>query len=143
MAPIRRNALRALGLGTALAVLTAFACLALSGWLTLDSFGSPTLTLAGLAKSSHAESVLMSCADDNAPSGGDAMLWCSDPSAPHCIPAAPEVPRPEVWDRPDSSLVAGLTVPVASFVLLPWPRPELASLYARDNVSRLERPPRV
>jgi len=135
---MRRNTLRALGLGTALAVLTALVCLAVAA-----SFESPTLTLAGLAKSSHAESMLMSCAQDSAPSSGDAMLWCSDPSAPHCIPAAPEVPRPDVWDRPDTSLLSSLTVPTVSFVLLPWPRPDHASLYARDNVSRLERPPRA
>lgn len=136
---MRRNTLRALGLGAALAALTALVCLAV-----VASLESPTLTLAGFAKSSHAESVLMSCAEDSAShSGNDAMLWCSDPSAPHCIPAAPEVPRPEVWDRPDTSIVASLIVPAASFVLLPWPRPETASLYARDNVSRLERPPRV
>jgi hypothetical protein len=135
---MRRNTLRALGLGTALAVLTALVCLAVAA-----SFESPTLTLAGLAKNAHAESVLMSCAEDSSPSGGDALLWCSDPSSPHCIPAAPEVPRPEVWDRPDTSLLSSFDVPSASFVLLPWPRPETASLYARDNVSRLERPPRV
>jgi hypothetical protein len=135
---MRRNTLRALGLGTALAALTALVCL-----VVVAAFEPASLTLAGFTKSSRAESVLMSCAEDSAPSAGDAMLWCSDPSAPHCIPAAPEVPRPEVWDRPDTSLISNVRVPSASFVLLPWPRPEIASLYARDNVSRLERPPRA
>jgi len=137
---MRRNALRALGLGSALAVLTALACLAVA-----SSLDAPTLTLTGLSQRSHAESVLMSCADDSSSGSGESMLWCSDPSAPHCIPAAPEVPRPELWDRPDSSLSSSLDVPNVSFVLLRavWPRPELASLYARDNVSRLERPPRA
>jgi hypothetical protein len=137
---MRRNALRALGLGSALAVLTALLCLAVAA-----SFEPPTLTLAGLARSSHAESVLMSCADDSSPAGSGSMLWCSDPSSPHCIPAAPEVPRPEVWDRPDSWLLSSFVVPGDTFVLLRtvWPRPELASLYARDSVSRLERPPRA
>jgi hypothetical protein len=134
------NTLRALGLGTAIAVLTALACLA--GAAARDA---QTLSLRQFEQLTHAESVLMSCAADSWPasSSGTDLLWCSDPTSPHCRPAAPQAPQIELWDRPDSVLLPVLQVPVATYVWLPWPRPEAAPLLTRSASDRLERPPRA
>jgi hypothetical protein len=134
---MRSNAPRALGLGTMLIVLTALLCLAFAA-----SHEGRTVTLAGLTQLAQGDSVLMSCARDVEPASGPTM-WCSDPSSPHCIPAAPEAPRAELWDGPDSALLLSFAVPAATHVLLPWPRLAPSSLHARDSVSRLERPPRT
>lgn len=136
MALTYSKAARALGLGTALAVLTVLVCLAFAA-----SRDPETLTLVGLDRHTQGESLLMSCAEPS--SASNDVLWCSDPSSPHCIPAAPEVPRLELWDSPDSCATSGLELPAVTYILLPWPRPEAERLHARDAVARLERPPRA
>ena len=135
------NTFRALGLGAALAVLTALACLA--GAAGRDA---RTLSLHQFSALTQSESVLMSCAQTpthTSPGSSGDVQWCSDPSSPLCRPALPPSHRLELWDNPDTFLLPALQVPVATFIWLPWPQPEAATLLPRSASVRLERPPRA
>lgn len=126
---------RRLGLGTALALLTALACL---GFAELRD--PHTLSLTELAQ---ADAVLMSCEVGSATSTGE-PLWCADPSAPHCSPAAPDAPHALAADRPDLTL-CGLDLPERPYTLVAthWPSPRADRAVPRIDGSRLERPPRA
>lgn len=130
-----RKAQRQLGLGTAMAVLAALLCLSFA---SLDD----AATVSSLDALSRVESVPMSCADAPASSGGG-LLWCADPSAPHCIPAAPDVPRIELWSSPELVLAPSLPMPRPTYVLMSWPAPHPRVLVSRLASTRLERPPRA
>ena len=141
MAHIPGNTFRALGLGAALAVLSALACLA--GAAARDA---RTLSLHAFSALTQSESVLMSCADaptNTSTSAPGDLQWCADPSSPHCRPAVPTSHRLELWDNPDTFLLPALQVPVATYRWLPWPEPEAAALLSRSASFRLERPPRA
>lgn len=126
---------RAVGLGTALALLTALACLGFAA--TRDP---RTVTLADLAQ---AEAVLMSC-EDSGVSGTGEPLWCADPSAPHCSPAAPDAPSALAVDRPDVTLLALPDFERRyTLVLSHWPPPRNERVAPRVDLGRLERPPRA
>jgi hypothetical protein len=143
------NTLRALGVGTAVAVLSALLCLACAA-----SRDSRTLSLHEFAQLTHGESVLMSCAEGAHLSsresrddvGGD-PLWCSDPSSPHCRPAAPPAARLELSDSPlwtvTPVLEARTELPVVLRESRVYPRPEAATLHSLRSAHRLERPPRA
>lgn len=126
---------RAVGLGTALALLTALACLAFAA--TRDP---RTVTLADLTE---VETVLMSCEDSGVSSSGE-PLWCADPSAPHCSPGAPDAPSALAIDRPDVTLLA-LPDLERRYTLLTshWPAPPSERAAPRVDLGRLERPPRA
>lgn len=129
-----RNVPRALTLGMALALLSALACLGFAA-LRDGRLLSP-------GELSRSRAPLMSCAAEPASSHGE-LLWCADPSSPQCIPAAPEVPRVHLADRPELLPIASDVLAKRPYVLLPWPRAEQATLLARDVSGRLERPPRA
>ena len=134
MAHTRGDGRRALGLGAAIAVLVALACLAYAG-----SRDARPLSLAELSRT---ETLLMSC-DESATSSAE-PLWCADPSAPQCAPAAPDAPHvllaggPNLWLQP-------LALPTShhAYVVMPWPKPRTESVLARIDQARLERPPRA
>lgn len=134
MAYMSGTARRSVGMGAALAVLTALLCLAFAG-----ARDPETLSLAQLAQ--H-DVLLMSCAEEVASSSAD-PLWCSDPSSPQCIPASPDAPKLVLWDGPEATLGSLLPVDPPRYVLLPWPRPEAEHARGRADILRLERPPRV
>ncbi|HEY6879161.1 MAG TPA: hypothetical protein VI299_14140 [Polyangiales bacterium] len=127
------HTLQSTALGAALAALAAVASLWIAG-------GSDAPTL-GLSELQRTESVLMSCADATPVSAG--LMWCADPDSPQCIPALPQPPRPELWDRVDAALpqVAGL--PRTGYAWMTWPTPVLVDLPGRTPSQRLERPPRA
>jgi len=130
-----RTARTALGMAAAMA-LCALACLAFAA--TRDG-----VTLSSLDALGQKESVLMSCADAPATSGGGALLWCADPSSPHCIPAAPDVPRIELSSSPDLYLLPSVPMPRPTYTLMSWPEPRPRVLASRPRSGRLERPPRA
>ena len=132
---VRTAPWRARGLGTALALLTVLACLGFA-----ETRDPRPISLAAL---SQAETVLMSCEDDGASSTGE-PLWCADPSAPHCSPAAPDTPNGLACDRPDVALLA-MTEPERPYTVLTtsWPGPLAVRAVPRVDQSRLERPPRA
>jgi hypothetical protein len=122
-----------MGIGAGLALLTALLCLAVT-----SAREPATISLAEL---SRLDSPLMSCAPTDA--APDGPLWCSDPSSPHCIPAAPERQRLELADRPDLALIATAPVAQPTFVVVPWPAIEPDVRDGRAAVHPLERPPRA
>ena len=134
MAHTRGDVIRALGLGATMVVLVALACLAYAG-----SRDARPLSLAELAQT---ETLLMSC-DESATSSAE-PLWCADPSAPQCAPAAPDAPNvllaagPDVWLQP-------LQLPSRhdAYIVAPWPKPLAEAVLARVDQARLERPPRA
>lgn len=126
---------RAIWLGALVAVLTALACLTAQA-----SRDAPTISLAELAA---LNAPLMSCEGGSGGGGGEAVMWCSDPNSPHCLPAAPEPPPAELGDRPDLDMLWATAVAPAAFVVLPWPEPAPTQLRARRDADRLERPPRA
>ena len=134
MAHTRGDVVRALGLGATMVVLVALACLTYAG-----SRDPRPISLAELAQT---ETLVMSCEGGAASSAEP--LWCSDPSAPQCAPAAPDAPHlltatgPDVWLHP-----LQLPTMLDAYVLLPWPRPLAEAVVARVEQARLERPPRV
>jgi len=133
MAHTRGDVVRTLGLGATMVVLTALACLAFAA-----SRDARPLSLAELAQT---ETLPMSC------DGGFATttepLWCADPSAPQCAPAAPDAPPVMIAASPDVWLYTSqLPQRVDSFLLVPWPRPLATSAITRVDQARIERPPR-
>jgi hypothetical protein len=122
---------RGTALGAALAALTALACV----WVT-DAADPPTVSLSELQRS---ESVLMSC--DAPVSAG--LMWCADPDSPQCIPALPQPPRPELWDRTDVTLPSVASLPRRDWVFMTWPEHVILDLPGRSPDQRLERPPRA
>jgi hypothetical protein len=122
-----------MGIGAALAVLTALLCLAVMA--TRDG---RTISLAEL---SSLNAPLMSC--ESTSSAVDGLLWCSDPNSPHCIPAVPDPPRLDISDRPDLCTLSAVELTPATFVLLPWPNVAPDQTRGRNDVHRLERPPRA
>lgn len=122
-----------MGLGAALAALTALLCLAV-----MAARDGRTISFDELAS---LNAPLMSC--ESSSSSPDGLLWCSDPSSPHCIPAVPDPPRLELADRPDMTMVPADAVTPATFVLLPWPAPTVAERRGLRIAQRLERPPRA
>lgn len=124
---------RAMGLGAALSALTALLCLAV-----MAARDGRTI---GLEELASLNAPLMSC--ESTSGSMDGLLWCSDPSSPHCIPAVPEPPRLELSDRPDMTTVATETVAAATFVILPWPTPAVVERRGLRIAHRLERPPRA
>jgi hypothetical protein len=127
---IRSTALRAV-----IAALAALACV----W-GADAFSEgPTLSLSDLA---NHQSVLMSC-ESASPVGGAALLWCADPDSPQCIPALPQPPRPELWDRTDIALPTLPPLPRHGYVWMTWPEPVIVDMPGRAPNQRLERPPRA
>ncbi|MET0283179.1 MAG: hypothetical protein ABW352_01865 [Polyangiales bacterium] len=126
---IRSTALRA-----AFAALAALACV----W-AVDAFSDgPTLSLADLA---NHQSVLMSC--ESASPVGAALMWCSDPDSPQCIPALPQPPRTELWDRSDFALPTLPPLPRQGYVWMTWPEHLVVDMPGRSPSQRLERPPRA
>lgn len=124
---------RAMWLGALLIALTALTCLGVQA-----SRDAPTISLAQLAA---LNAPLMSC--EGGRGGGEAVMWCSDPNSPHCLPATPEPPQAELGDRPDLDVRQLAAIAPATFVVLPWPDPTLSQLRARRDADRLERPPRA
>lgn len=120
-------------MGAAIAVFTVLACLGVMA----ERDPSPI----GLDDLERLNAPLMSC--DHASDPGGALLWCADPNSPQCIPALPVPPRPELGDRPDLDVFGMAQVAHATFVVLPWPRPELSTLRGRRVRQRIERPPRA
>ena len=127
------TSLRALTFGAALAALTALLCLSFAA-----ARDTRTISLSELTAE---EAPLMSCEPSS--SSYEGLMWCSDPSSPHCIPAAPEAPRLELADRPDLALQAVLPEQQATYVLVPWPATDVAANFGRKPDQRLERPPRA
>ncbi|MDB4974903.1 MAG: hypothetical protein JWN48_3244 [Myxococcaceae bacterium] len=125
-----------------MAVLSALACLALAA-----GRDARTLSLHEFAELTHTESVLMSCAESASSSSplssGSELQWCADPSSPHCRPAAPPAPRLELWDNPQLTLLSSVQPAPATFIWLPWPRPEVQPVLTRTAAERLDRPPRA
>lgn len=130
---VQSTTMRSTALGAALAALTALACL----WVAAGT-DPPTCSLAELATR---QSVLMSCEDAGPVSVG--LLWCADPSSPQCIPALPQAPRPELWDRPDIALPTVVAPARRGYVWMTWPEPEVLDMPGRTWSQRLERPPRA
>lgn len=124
---------RAMGLGAALSALTALLCLAV-----MAARDGRTI---GLEELASLNAPLMSCESSSASMEG--LLWCSDPSSPHCIPAMPDPPRLELADRPDLTTAALDEVADAVFVLVPWPTPTHVERRGLRIAHRLERPPRA
>lgn len=123
------------GLGAALVVLTALACL---GFAALRD--PKPLSLADLEQ---ADSVLMSCEEGAASSSGE-PLWCADPSAPHCNPAAPDAPHALAASQPDVALLTFLDAERPyRLVIESWPAPLAERMPPRVAPNRLERPPRA
>jgi hypothetical protein len=127
------NTLRTHGTGAALVVLATLACL-----LFAEASDTPTCSLSELASR---ESVLMSC-EDASPVSAE-LMWCSDPSSPQCLPAAPQVPNPELWDRPDIALPSLFAAPRLGYVWMTWPEADAPAFTGRAPAQRLERPPRA
>jgi hypothetical protein len=127
------HTIRSTALGAALAALAALACV----WAA-SSAEPPTLSLSDLV---NHESVLMSC--EGASPVGAALLWCADPDSPQCIPARPQPPRPELWDRSDVTLLALPALPRRGYVWMTWPEHEIVDMPGRTPSQRLERPPRA
>ncbi len=131
MAPF--HTIRSTAFGAAIAALTALACV----W-AVGSDEQPLLSLADLA---NHQSVLMSC--EGSPPIGAALLWCSDPDSPQCIPALPQPPRPELWDRSDITLPTLPSMPSRGYVWMTWPAHQVVDMPGRTPNQRLERPPRA
>jgi len=125
----------------ALFVLIAGAAVAFSALVVADFVAPSPETTLSLLDLDRAHQTVLSCGERE--STGGELMWCSDPSSPQCIPAAPPSPAP---DFSDNSAPAALLVGRASrlgYTLVPWPVPVLVSVNGRSDHPRLERPPRV
>jgi hypothetical protein len=131
MAPL--HTIRSTVLGAAIAGLTALACV----WVA-SSADAPALSLSDLA---NHQSVLMSCED--ASPASSAPMWCADPDSPQCIPALPQPPRPELWDRVDFALATLPSPRAQGYVWMTWPEHAVLDMPGRSTDQRLERPPRA
>ncbi len=106
---------------------------------------SPTLAWASESQSElgFRDDSLMSCADADMGSSGQEPMWCADPSSPHCIPAVPSGPAPDLSDHSAPGALFVAAREGLYFVCLPWPEPTLATRKPQAHCQRLDRPPRV
>lgn len=126
----------------ALWVLVAGAAVAMTV-LVVAHFVSPAHVAAplSLADLDRAHDTLMSCEEGE--SAESEPMWCADPRSPHCSPAAPTTPAPDLTDHTTPAMLLASARAMLSFALLSWPEPLHETVLTLADRARLERPPRV
>ena len=115
----------------------AFSVLAVAQLVSPARVSDP-LTLADLDR---AHDTVMSCADGDGAS--DEPMWCADPSSPHCIPASPASPAPDLADHSAPATLQSGQTSLLAYVVIGWPQPLAQAAPILADRARLERPPRI